>query len=229
MGNKQSLVDTWLEDIEIPRLQAVHKNESLPKEPSPKARARPRSTYRLRSPSPRRAVAHNRHNEPASKASPPQSRRERIRLRHLVPDSAVLSPYDEHDNVQVQPEVSRILRPVSAATESNYERGKKRPHMGSEDSVESVVSAAQYHFEKKARHKTRTDRYDTTRVREPRKAGKKKRKKTVDQTKVNGTRRGGDFSSAREVMDNFNSKSILSDRITVSTPPPGQYNWLTFS
>lgn len=220
-GNKQGLVDTWLEDIETPRLQRVNKNESLSEKPSPKARSRPRSTYRLRSPSPRRAFHHNSHNGPASKASPRQNLRERNRLRDLVQNGAVLDLCDQQDTIQVQPEVSQIPRSVSAGTESNYEREKKRPHMGSEDSVVSVVSAAQYHFEKKARHKTRSDRYDTTRVHEPRKAGKKKRKKTVDQSKGDGTRRGGDFSSAREVMDNFNSKSILSDRITVSAPPPG--------
>lgn len=94
--------------------------------------------------------------------------------------------------------------------------------MGSAGSVVSVISRGQYHFAKKARHKTRSDRYDTTRVHEPRKAGKKKRKKPRDQSRTKDIRRGGDFSSAREVMDNFNSKSILSDRITVSTPPPCQ-------
>lgn len=94
--------------------------------------------------------------------------------------------------------------------------------MGSESSEVSPISGRQHHFAKKARHKTRGDRYDTKRAHEPRKAGKKKRKKPGDQSRTNDIKRGGDFSSAREVMDNFNSKSILSDRITVSAPPPGQ-------
>lgn len=226
-GNKQSLVNTWLEDIETPWLRRAHENESLSKEPSPKARSRHGSTYRLRSPSPRRVLSRNSHNGPPSKAAPRQSRRERNRLRALAQENAVDDLRDEHETVRVQPEIPRIARPVSAATESNHENEKKRPRMGSEDSEVSVVSVGQYHFEKKARRKTRTDRYDTTRAHEPRKAGKKKRKNTGDQSKSHGTRRGGEFSSAREVMGNFNSKSILSDRITVSASPPGQYPGLT--
>ncbi|KAL2290640.1 hypothetical protein FJTKL_14675 [Diaporthe vaccinii] len=63
------------------------------------------------------------------------------------------------------------------------------------------------------------------RVHEPRKAGKKKRKKPGDQIRTKDLRRGGDFSSAREVMDNFNSKSILSDRITMQpTVRPGLFD-----
>lgn len=226
-GNKQSLVDTWLEDIETPRLQRAHKNELLSKEPSPKARSRHGSTYRLRSPSPRREFSRNSHNGPPLKAPPRKSRRELSRLRDLGQENAVPDLCDEQETVRAQPKLPRIARPVSVATESNHENKKKRPRMGSEDSEVSVVSAGQYHFEKKARHKTRTDRYDTTRVHEPRKAGKKKRKKTGDQSKSRGTRRGGDFASAREVMGNFNSKSILSDRITVSASPPGQHPGLT--
>lgn len=226
-GNKQSLVDTWLEEIETPRLQRAHQNESLSKEPSPKARSRHGSTYRLRSPSPMRVVSHNSHNEPPSKAPPRKLRTERNRLRELGQENAPPDLCDEQETVRVQSKLPRIARPVSAATESNHENDKKRLRMGSEDSEVSVISTGQYHFEKKARHKTRTDRYDTTRVHEPRKAGKKKRKKTGDQSKSHGTRRGGDFSSAREVMGNFNSKSILSDRITVSASPPGQCHRLT--
>lgn len=225
-GNKQSLVNTWLEDIETPRLQRAHENESLLKEPSPKAPSRHGSTYRLRSPSPRKVLSRNSHNGPPSKAAHRQSRRGHNRLRYLAQENVVPDLCDEHETVRVQPEIPRIARPVSAATGSNHENDKKRPRMGSEDSEVSVVSAGQYHFEKKARHKTRNDRYDT-KAHEPRKAGKKKRKNTGDQSKSHGTRRGGDFSSAREVMGNFNSKSILSDRITVSASPPGQYPGLT--
>lgn len=216
-GNKQNLVDTWLEGIETSR-----HNESLSKESGSKARSRPGSGYQLRGLSPSRVSSRDSHNGPVSKALPRKSRREHKRLRDLVQDKSVLGLCDDHDPAQVQPEVSLIVRPVSAATESNYESGKKRSHMGSEGSVVSVISGGQYHFEKKARHKTRSDRYNTTRFHEPRKAEKKKRKKPGDQSRTSNIRRGGDFSSAREVMDNFNSKSVLSDRITVSTPPPGQ-------
>lgn len=216
-GNRQSLVDTWLEDIETSR-----HNEPRSKESSSKARSRPGSGHQLRGPSPSRVSSRDSHNGQVSRTLPRKSRGEHKRLRDLVQDKSVLGLCNDQDPAQVQSGVSQIVRPVSAATESNYESGKKRTHMGSEGSIVSVNSGGQYHFAKKARHKTRSDRYDTMRVHEPRKAGKKKRKKPGDQIRTKDLRRGGDFSSAREVMDNFNSKSILSDRITVSTPPSGQ-------
>lgn len=217
-GEKHGLVDTWLEDIEIPQLQPVRNKESLSKQPSPKSRSRPRSTYRLRSPSPGKLLFYNSHDGQAFKASPGQRLRERKRPRDLVQGNSALDPCGE----QVQARVPPGTRPVLAAPESNHESGEERSLRGSKGSVVSVISGAQYHFVKKARHKTRSDRYETTRDHKPRKPGKKKRKKSGDQGKTKETKSRGDFSSSREVMDNFNSKSILSDRITVSTPRPGQ-------
>lgn len=217
-GDKHGLVDTWLEDIETPQLQPARNNESMSKEPGPKPRSRPGSPYRLRSPSPNKLFSCNSHDGQLFKASPRQRLGERKRPRDLVQRNSVLDLCDEQDQVRVQPGT----RPVLVATESNHDSGEERSLRGSEGSVASVISEAHYHFAKKARHKTRSDRYETTRDHKPRKPGKKKKKKPGDQSKTNETRRAGDFSSAREVMDNFNSKSILSDRITVSTPPPGQ-------
>lgn len=220
--NKQSLVDTWLEDIETPRLQRVHNDSSLSKELSSKVHSRPESTYRLRGPSPGRVFSHNRHNGQVPKASPRKSRREHKQLQELAQDNSVIDRCDEQEPARVRPGIPQIIRPVSAAAVSNFESGKRRSHMGSEDSVVSVISGVRYHPAKKPRHKTRVDRYDTTRAHEPRKAGKIKRKKPGEHGKSNGSRGAGDFSSAREVMDNFNSKSILSNRITVSAPPRDQ-------
>lgn len=220
--NKQSLVDNWLEDIETPRLQRINNNESLSREPSLKAHSRPESSYRLRGPSPNKVLPHNSHNGQASKASHENTRRVHKHLRELAQDDPAIERCGEQEAVRVRPEIPPIIRPVSATAEANFEGGKKRSHMGSEGSAGSVISGVQYHFVKKSRHKTRSDRYDTRRAHEPRKAGKKKRDKTGDQGKIKVSRRGGDFSSAREVMDNFNSKSILSDRITVSMHPSGQ-------
>lgn len=212
-GNKQRLVDTWLQDIETPRLQQARNNESRSREPGSRAHAQPGSSYRLRGPSPSTVVPQN-------------SRRKHQHLRDPAKDNSVLGLCDKQDLAQVQSRISKTARPVSVATDSDYESGKKRPHsgsrMGSQDSVVSVISRGQYHFSKKVRRKTRSDRYDTMRVHEPRQAGKKKGKKPKDQKGTRGTKRAGDFSSAREVMGNFNSESILSDRITVRTPLPDQ-------
>lgn len=204
-GNNQRLVDTWLQDIETPRLQQARNNDSPSKEPSSRAHPQPGSIYRLRGPSPSTAVPQN-------------SRREHQHLRDPAKD--------EQDLAQVQSRISKTARPASVATDSEYESGKKRPQpgspLGSQDSVVSVISGRHYRFSKKARRKTRSDRYDTMRVHEPRQAGKKKAKKPKDQKGTRGTKRAGDFSSAREVMGNFNSESILSDRVTVRTPLPDQ-------
>lgn len=225
-GNKQSLVDTWLEDIETPRLQPVHNIQPLSKEPISNACSRPGSTYHLHSPSPRRVFAHKSHNVPVLRSPLRQNRRQH-RRRDLVQDNATLDLRNEQDTPQAQAGSPKVIGPVSVATESDYESAKKRSHTGSEGSAVSVASAAQYHFEKKARYKTRSDRYDTMRVHKPRQAGKRKRKKPKDQSRRSENRRAGDFFPAKEVMDNFNSESILSDRITVSTPPLSQLIGLT--
>lgn len=74
-------------------------------------------------------------------------------------------------------------------------------------------------FGKRARHKTRPDRYET-----------KKRKNTVDgdakqkakRTKTPGKKK---LVSSREVMDNFTSDAILTDgRLTVSDDCPGLFH-----
>lgn len=219
-GSKHGLVDTWLDDIETPQLQPSHNNETLSKEPQRETGSRPRSTHRLRSPSPSRLFSHNSHNGQVFEASPRQRLRECKRPRDLVEDDFVMDLCDEQDKVRVQ----TGTRPVLAATESNHESGKERSLRGSEGSEVSVTSESQYHFAKKARHKTRSDRYDTTRDHKPRKPGKKMKKKPGGQSKRDENRRRGDFTSAREVMDNFNSKSILSNRITVRKLPHSRLN-----
>lgn len=217
-GDEHGLVDTWLDDIVTPQLQPVHKNETPSKEPQPKTGSRPRSTYRLRSPSPSRLFSHNGHNGQVFKASPRQRLRERKRPRDLAQDDFVVDLCDEQGKIRLQ----TGTRPVLAATESNHKSGRERSLRGSEGSEVFVTSESPNHFAKKARHKTRSDRYDTTRDHKPHKPGKKKKKKPGDKSKRDESRRGGDFTSAREVMDNFNSKSILSNRITVSMLPPGR-------
>lgn len=213
--DKENLVHTWLEDIETPRLQ--FNSGTLSKESNSKApsRAKPaRRSPRLWSPNEARSqTSHDR------EASHGCSQREQKVPRNLVQDKSALGLGGEHDPIRVAAEMSRVLRPASVATESCHESGKKRPQQDSGGSVASVISSGtHYHFAKKPRHRTRSDRYDTAKVHEPRKARGRK-KKSGDKSKGTAIRRASGFSSAREVMEKFDSGSILSDRITASAAP----------
>lgn len=215
-GDKHGLVNSWLEDIETPQRQPLHNNENPSKDPSCRTRSRPESTHRLRDPSPRRSLSYNGHNGQVFNASPRQRYAQRKRPRDPVQGSSILDLCGGQYPVQGQP----ASRAALVATEPHRDRSKERPQAGSQGSVVSAISGAKDQFTKKARHKTRSDRYEVIKDRKPRKPRKKKRKNSVDRGKTVETKRRGDFSSAREVMDNFNSKSILSDRVTVSMPLP---------
>lgn len=223
-GDKHGLVNTWLEDIETPQLQPLRNDGLRSKDASFGTRSRPESTHRLPDPSPSKLFSYNGHKGQVVKVSPRQRLRERKRPRHLAQGSPVnLDLRHEEYLVQVQP-ASRTA-PVARGPHRN--RSKEWSQAGSQGSVVSAISGPEDRFTKKARHKTRSDRYETTKDRKPHKPRKKRRKSPGDRGKTNETKRGGDFSSAREVMDNFNSKSILSDRITVSMPHPGECTALT--
>jgi hypothetical protein len=221
-GDRHGLVKAWLEDIETPQLQPVRNNGSLSEEPSPGTSSRHRATHRLRSPSQSKLFFHNSHDGEALKISPRTRMRERKRPRDLIQHNSVLDLCGEQD--QVPKPVQPGTRPVLPAIESSHDSCQEWSPRGSKGSRFSVISEAHDPYAKKARHKTRSDRYETTRGQRAHKPGKdkKRKKRSRDQRKSKETRKGGGFSSAREVMDNFNSRSILSDRITVSTPVPGQ-------
>lgn len=134
-------------------------------------------------------------------------------------DSSVIAPRPFSDN-------PRARRPnlKSAAYASGYERGKKRRQSGrdSQGSGSSPgPSPPEYNFEKRARHKTKSDRYDTVKQHDAERDHKSKKRKTRSAAEPRRTRqRNSHLASAKEVMDKFTSHSILSDRITVSLPQP---------
>lgn len=153
-----------------------------------------------------------------------ERRHRRLRASFHVPngsddrdDSSVIAPRPLADN-------SRARRPKlkSEADANGHGKGKKRRQPGP-DSQESGSSPApsppEYNFEKRARHKTKSDRYDTVKQDDGDKNNKPKRRKTRSAAETRRTSRGNShLASARDVMDNFSSHSILSDRITVSLP-----------
>lgn len=136
--------------------------------------------------------------------SQPRETRRNKRQRSLSDDSSFIAPKESADNHRTQRSRSGL-----AARDEYYERGntKRQPGSGPEESGSSPApSSPDHNFEKRPRHKTRSDRYDTVKDHDSGKEKKRKKKKKIDH-----------LASSREVMDNFNSHSILSDRITVST------------
>ena len=74
--------------------------------------------------------------------------------------------------------------------------------------------------EKRARHKTRPDRYETKK-RKITDDGEGRQNMKAKRTKISGKKK---FVSSREVMDNFTSDAILTEgRLTVSGTPEFPY------
>ncbi|ROW11402.1 hypothetical protein VMCG_01571 [Cytospora schulzeri] len=130
--------------------------------------------------------------------------------RGLDKDSSIIAPIDDHHRARNRVEIHSLRLP--AAEECYYERGKKKQRTVSEaNSFASGASVhADHHFEKRARRKTRDDRYDTLKTDD---VGKKKKSRT--KAGKQSRRKRDKLSSAREVMSNFNSNAILNDRITM--------------
>ncbi|RDA94138.1 hypothetical protein CP533_6547 [Ophiocordyceps camponoti-saundersi (nom. inval.)] len=123
-------------------------------------------------------------------------------LRHVDAPGQRLSPAMVDDESPWRPHhlLSQDVRPTRRATQS--------PSLFVRDSPLPSISSSEHHFGKKSRRKTRPDRYDSAKRSPPSnvaEAPSKKRKK-------DGKRRR--LRSDREVMDNFASQAIASDRLT---------------
>jgi hypothetical protein len=132
-------------------------------------------------------------------------------------DSSLLEPHTRPKSQQLVTEVSRRAAFDRQEDGSTPPRKKQRiassdPGIPSSSSVSS--NAVQQSFEKRARHKTREDRYEPkkkdTKSKQARggKSSKKKREKSSQ-------KRAGRKSGA-DLVHNFSSKSIGQDRLTVS-------------
>lgn len=168
-----------------------------------------------------KALPRSRASGIAESMSQPSGERQHRRLRASFDgrdDSSVIAPRTFADD-------SRARRPnlKSAAHASGYERGKKRMRSGpdSQDSGSSPgPSPPEYKFEKRARHKTKSDRYDSVKQGNTEKDHKLKKQKTRSAETRRTRQRNRHLASARDVMDKFSSHSILSGRITVSLSQP---------
>lgn len=198
---------------------------------SSKPPPRPQSGFTITAPWAAQALPVSLSEMPGIAKSIPRShglRRQHHRHASLE-DSSFIAPKQFADK-------SRARRPsLSPATEErHFHRGKKR-RQSAPDSEESGsspgLSPPRHNFEKKSRRKTRSDRYNTVKINDTVKMKKphKRKKQAVVEAK-NYRKKYDHLASASEVMDNFNSHSILSDRITVSTvgptPHAGWANWV---
>jgi hypothetical protein len=130
-------------------------------------------------------------------------------------DSSLLGPPTRLKSQQLVKEVSR--RAASDPQEDGSTPPRKKQRIASSDSgipIPSSVSsnAVQQSFEKRARHKTREDRYEPKKETKSKKArgGKSSKKKREKSSQKAGRKSGTDL------VHNFSSKSISQDRLTVS-------------
>lgn len=208
--SKEGLIHSWLQGLRAPKLRPEDEVGHLAGKSIPSTRSPAQPAH----PSPGCWTPHGLqlpegYRDPHPLSGTCDGRQRRRRDRALDEDSSIIVPI--HDR----------LRNSAETPSCYYERGKRKQQVDSEASDHNygASSPADHQFEKRARRKTRDDRYDTVKV-DYHGRGKDPRTKPSNQS----TKRGLNMSSAREVMNNFNSNTILNDRITVSTvvlsPPP---------
>lgn len=218
-GNKEKLVRGWLDDIQ------VHGTEQVARTHGTKD-SRPKQRNRLSSPSPTRRAPHGLSLQECLGDAQPLIRPRRggrhKGRRALSDDSSIIAPNRHGRPPIIADDDDRIRRPrsSSAAEESYSERGKRKRQPGAdcdEYGASLTLFAPRHNFEKRARHKTRNDRYDVVKHRDKTKEETKKKVKEAGAAESQKPKKKRQqMTSAREVMDNFKSHSILTERITVS-------------
>lgn len=130
----------------------------------------------------------------------------------------------EHERDWIAREDSSLIaldydrRPTLDAEVGYYGRGKKRRRSGSDDSLPSrAPSLADYQFEKRPRYKTRSDRYEVAKHDKSRPKKRRENKMRDEESNRVKKRKMNPVASAKEVMDSFNSNSILTERMTVGS------------
>lgn len=153
----------------------------------------------------------------------------RKKRQHLSSsDTSLLEPAPK----QISPRVSREEHSHKRRREESPLRTRKRRKAEPPESVElPQANIRKETFEKRARHKTREDRYDPNKeksrnrkekeVEEAEKQPRKRREKKSDKRKA--AKKAGE-----DLMNNFSSKSIGQDRLTVCISPslfPTSFNF----
>lgn len=207
---KELLVQSWLQGLRAPKPRPVHEDGYSTAGRRWTGTSQARAEQAIQELLPRDGQLPGDHSVSRSSPATRAWQRRDLHDRELGYDSSMIAPFQGHNRARKH---GRVSPHRSSTEEGYYERGKKRHQTDPEpDSPASGASLpADHHFEKRARRKTRDDRYDVLdskddagTLQEPgKKSGKQRRTKKHN------------LSTAREVMDRFSSKAILNDRITV--------------
>lgn len=195
-GNKENLIQGWLDDVEARKQGAVNgtAGHTYPAETSDYEKHPHPSYY------PPSLCTGN----VTSKSRPGQDEPKHERGKR---DRSALN-----DGPMVAPEIVGLNRNTGGFAPDRRPQPIAEVRLSERDGSVDLLSPGSFRedveFQKRPRRKTRTDRYDATKnddatEERPRK-GSKKSKKPKDS-----------LTSAREVMEKFNSASILNERITV--------------
>jgi len=142
-----------------------------------------------------------------------QRRQKTVHRRHASrsPDSSIItSPEDPRRDLDpdlVYSKREKKRRRVSSPLNEEAPLGDEKP------------------FGKQARRKTREDRYEPGRGGKPSTARKARDGSTTKRRRLEKSR-APRLTSAREVMDNFASKAILNERLTVCCHSPSNRAWI---
>lgn len=205
---KKNLIQDWLEELQTPKIWPVDEGylaeRGLQKTRSRAQSARPSpDDWKLQVPQLRDATG--------SLSGTREGRQRQRPRRGPDEDSSIIAPIDDHHRVRDRVKPHSLC--LSDTEECYYERGKKRQQTVSEAGslASGALAHADHRFEKRARRKTRDDRYNTLSFDA---AGRERKSKKKDGKQ--NKKKGDVLSSAREVMSNFSSNSILNDRLTMN-------------
>lgn len=223
-GNKENLVQGWLDDIDGLRSAAPDARHAQFKGSHPKHRSRPQPP----SPKPwlphgQTSLADNGSSGLTRLRSIERGRRESRSVSALEEDSSIIAPAGDPDRATTRglPSASRLVLPPE---EFHNEREKRQYLEFGDGPPLQGSSPAGRRFEKRPRHKTRANRYDVVKLdHDDRGTGTRDKENHGAKVRRAKRKKQDNMTSAKEIMDSFNSESILHDRITVSASPILQF------
>lgn len=207
-GDKENLVQGWLDDVHM------HTSASANQ---PEHHSKKRNSKHLLDPKPWAPhglpVFANLGN--SSLLGRPRQEQSRKRKRISVESGAANALDDDlgHADLESAP---RVCRPRSAAEIGDHGRGKEYQPGSDSGLSSSAPSRAENNFKKRARHKTRSDRYNIVKNDDTDREKKRSKGQEPRKDSRKNKRKRHHMPSSKDVMDHFSSNSILNDRITVS-------------
>jgi hypothetical protein len=154
-------------------------------------------------------------NSPILEGGPGEQLPQRKRKRHTSSDSSLLEVLVKPNPPPVR---GSALETKHLTQRKMSDRRPKKPRMEasvSEATTSTVVSNTKHEtFEKRARYKTREDRYEPKKAKKQPIDGAKKKPRRIKEKR--GERKKAAEKAGDDLMRNFTSKSIGNERLTVS-------------